>query len=135
MRPPAHILLHAASPFRKPTDPTAPLPAARASLEQQHTQTLFYLAQTLGKLGDDAGSAQYCGTCLRRQLEGAGEVGRDSWRQNTGQLAMFYTNQGDYATAEYCLAAASARAPPLPSRSAAPLPLPRPRALPRPGSV
>lgn len=78
-------------------------------METQHTQTLFFLAQTLGKLGDDAASADYCGTCLRRQLE-AGTASKETWRQNTAQLAMFYTNKEDYATATYCLAAAAARA-------------------------
>lgn len=38
-------------------------------------------------------------------------MSRESWRQNTAQLAMFYTNQEDYTTASYCLAAASAREP------------------------
>lgn len=109
------------SPLNQPPSPR-PQPllphTARARLEQQYTQTLFYLAQALGKLGDDAGSAEYCGTCLRRQLEesgGAGGVNRESWRQNTAQLAMFYTNQEKYATAQYCLAAATARAPPRPT--------------------
>ena len=43
-----------------------------AKVEEQHTLTLFYLAQVYGHLGDKDKSAEFCGATLIRQLRTGG---------------------------------------------------------------
>jgi hypothetical protein len=73
--------------------------------EDGHTQTLFYLAQILGSMGQEDESASMCGACLRRQLE-SGDFTPDEWAQNTAQMAGFYVSKACWATARHCIAAA-----------------------------
>lgn len=82
--------------------------ARTAEEEAGYTQTLFYLAQVLGQLGEEEESAAMCGACLRRQIEKKGGVlvSPNEWAQNAAQLAGFYVSKACWATARYCIAAA-----------------------------
>ena len=85
------------------------------TLEQLHTQTLFYLAQTYGHLGDAPNSSLYCAKTTYRQLKfNLSLSGRDlettkttldvvDWTRNVMTLANYYVGIGHNLQAEHCL--------------------------------
>eukprot|EP01022_Parablepharisma_sp_SALTPOND_P009924 TRINITY_DN140_c1_g2_i1.p2 TRINITY_DN140_c1_g2~~TRINITY_DN140_c1_g2_i1.p2 ORF type:complete len:622 (+),score=95.33 TRINITY_DN140_c1_g2_i1:5709-7574(+) len=79
-------------------------------LEANYTQTLFYMAQTYGKLNKAALSASYCARTLQRQLEGKNYQIKD-WAVNCVSLSEYFLTNHNYAQAEYCLWAAVAVLP------------------------
>jgi len=76
-------------------------------LERMHTDTLFYLAQAHGHVGDAAKSAVYCHATLQRQLHCRDhDFERFEWCKNAMQLATYYSANQALAVAEHCLLAA-----------------------------
>eukprot|EP01135_Chromosphaera_perkinsii_P006544 Nk52_evm16s539 gene=Nk52_evmTU16s539 len=70
--------------------------------EAEHTQTLFYLAQIYGKMGNSSLSAAYCKKTLSRQY-GTEAFDAESWCLNCAGLSTFYLQQGRYRNALHCL--------------------------------
>ncbi|GMI07249.1 hypothetical protein TrLO_g6083 [Triparma laevis f. longispina] len=92
----------------------------KEKMEDVHTQTLFFLAQTWGHLGDASNSSLYCAKTTYRQLrmnvvlsEDGKEVNAkessldvEDWTRNVMTLANYYASIGMHQQAEHCLQAA-----------------------------
>ncbi len=87
----------------------------KAKLETNYTQTLFYLAQSFGKLKKADLSASYCAKTLQRQLESKTYQIKD-WAVNCISLSDYFLTNHNYAQAEYCILSAMAILPPDPSK-------------------
>jgi len=74
-------------------------------LENNYTQTLFYLAQVYGKLKKADLSASYCAKTLQRQVQ-SGNFQIKDWAINCVSLSDYFLENHNYAQAEYCLWAA-----------------------------
>lgn len=74
-------------------------------LEKMHTLTLYYLAQVSGTLGDMHGSAVYCHTTLKRQLE-FDDYEPIDWALNAATLSQYFFNYNRHTESRHHLAAA-----------------------------
>ena len=73
--------------------------------ENQHTLTLYYIAQSLNNLGERENSGKYCHITLQRQMETRQYEPMD-WAINCATLSQFYITKDMYNFARYCLACA-----------------------------
>ncbi|XP_066269738.1 KIF-binding protein-like isoform X2 [Branchiostoma lanceolatum] len=78
----------------------------QAELEKTHTLTLYYLAQTYPKLGDNEKSASYCHLTLSRQLQ-SGHFQPVDWATNCATLSQYYVTRDNFTQGRHCLASAS----------------------------
>jgi hypothetical protein len=74
-------------------------------LETNLTQTYFYSAQVYQQSGDVERGIQYCCLTIQRQIQSQQYDFKD-FARNCMSLAEYFTNQGQYAQAEYLLYAA-----------------------------
>mmetsp|Transcript_23579 Transcript_23579/g.44344 ORF Transcript_23579/g.44344 Transcript_23579/m.44344 type:complete len:715 (-) Transcript_23579:39-2183(-) len=93
----------------------------KSEMEDLHTQTLFFLAQTWGHLGDAGNSSLYCAKTTYRQLVmnvvltadgkdlNVKETSLDveDWTRNVMTLANYYASIGMHQQAEHCLQASA----------------------------
>ncbi|XP_078667027.1 KIF-binding protein-like isoform X2 [Branchiostoma floridae x Branchiostoma belcheri] len=77
-----------------------------AEFEKTHTLTLYYLAQTYPKLGDNEKSAAYCHLTLSRQLQ-SGNYQPLDWATNCATLSQYYITRDNFTQGRHCLASAS----------------------------
>jgi len=73
--------------------------------ENQHTLTLYYIAQSFNNLGERESSGKYCHITLLRQME-TGQYEAKDWALNCATLGQFYITKDMYNFARYCLACA-----------------------------
>eukprot|EP00854_Cymbomonas_tetramitiformis_P025751 gene25751-31503_t len=85
-------------------DCTDESPDAKSTRQNKYRQTLFYLAQVYGHLGQPDRSAEYCGSTLEISAKSFAELDCADWAQNAAQLAGYYVGQGEFHSAERCLA-------------------------------
>ncbi|XP_078576444.1 KIF-binding protein-like [Branchiostoma floridae x Branchiostoma japonicum] len=78
----------------------------QAEFEKTHTLTLYYLAQTYPKLGDNEKSAAYCHLTLSRQLQ-SGHFQPIDWATNCATLSQYYVTRDNFTQGRHCLASAS----------------------------
>ncbi len=76
------------------------------AFENNHTLTLFYLAQVYGNLKKPKLSAQYCQTTLSRQLE-TRNYDAIEWSLNCATISQYYMSAQNFPQSRHCLAAAS----------------------------
>ena len=76
-----------------------------AEFENQHTLTLYYIAQSYNNLGEREKSGKYCHITLLRQMETSQYESMD-WALNCATLGQFYITKDMYNFARYCLACA-----------------------------
>ncbi|CAH1251787.1 KIF1BP [Branchiostoma lanceolatum] len=74
----------------------------QAELEKTHTLTLYYLAQTYPKLGDNEKSASYCHLTLSRQLQ-SGHFQPVDWATNCATLSQYYVTRDNFTQGRHCL--------------------------------
>lgn len=79
-----------------------------SELEQQHTMTLFYLAQVYGAMRRPGLSARCCHLTLARQCGGDATLSRKEWIEAGFGLAKYYASNRRFAAAAECLAACDA---------------------------
>lgn len=77
----------------------------KKNLESVHTHTLFFLAQATKTAGQEDESADYCGQCLKRQLD-SGDFVPKEWALHSACLSQYYLSSNDYFNARHCLRAA-----------------------------
>lgn len=80
----------------------------RAELEQQHTMTLFYMAQVYGAMRRPGLSARCCHLTLARQCGEDATLSRKEWIEAAFGLAKYYASNRRFAAAAECLAACDA---------------------------
>eukprot|EP00164_Ancoracysta_twista_P002706 GFYU01003601.1.p1 GENE.GFYU01003601.1~~GFYU01003601.1.p1 ORF type:complete len:578 (+),score=198.08 GFYU01003601.1:127-1860(+) len=73
-------------------------------IEDLYTHTAFYLAQVLGNLKDEVGSAKYIEITLQRQL-GQEAFDKKSWANNCLELSTFHLINADHGKVHHCLSA------------------------------
>lgn len=77
-----------------------------SEFENQHTLTLYYIAQSFNNLGEREESGKYCHITLVRQME-TGQYEPMDWALNCATLGQYYITKDMYNFARYCLACAS----------------------------
>ncbi|KAI8487472.1 hypothetical protein Bbelb_347060 [Branchiostoma belcheri] len=77
-----------------------------AEFEKTHTLTLYYLAQTYPKLGDNEKSAAYCHLTLSRQLQ-SGNYQPLDWATNCATLSQYYITRDSFTQGRHCLGRAT----------------------------
>ncbi|XP_019621113.1 PREDICTED: KIF1-binding protein homolog isoform X2 [Branchiostoma belcheri] len=87
-------------------DPFGSPKSRLAEFEKTHTLTLYYLAQTYPKLGDNEKSAAYCHLTLSRQLQ-SGNYQPLDWATNCATLSQYYITRDNFTQGRHCLASAS----------------------------
>lgn len=78
----------------------------RTELNRLMTNTVFYLAQAYGAVGDVKGSSKYVHLTMVRQMRSKVEFNRKDWATNAIHLAGFYAGEGLFDCACHCLSAA-----------------------------
>jgi hypothetical protein len=77
-----------------------------AEMERLMTQTVFYLAQAYGALGDARTASRYVHETMVRQMRSKVEFSTKDWATNAIHLAGFYAGESRFSCAFHCLAAA-----------------------------
>ena len=85
---------------------TATLQQREKEFENQHTLTLYYIAQSFNNLGEREKSGKYCHITLIRQME-TGQYEAMDWALNCATLGQFYITKDLYNFSRYCLACSS----------------------------